>query len=266
MVMTLFGRRDHEHPKSERYIGDHPNLHPETPMMHALLFSTVIAVLTGLSEEIVFRGMLPSAIMYGTHSVAAALVGQAVIFGLGHHSSAATRGENRVICSLQSLSGAWYGMVYLLAGGDILPAIIAHALYDVHVFMETWMQINDQMDYTEQAVLKRMIADDEKEIRALKKEAGSRLSVEMLVFLRRFFYAFDYDHVGSLSKSDVQRAISYAFHQDEEQPTEKRVNDLFDKILAKRDEAMQGDMAHRLKLPEFLRMMLFIRAHRKAQA
>lgn len=262
MVMTLFGRRDHEYLRSERSIGDHPTLQPETPMMHALMFSSLIAVLTGISEEIVFRGLLPSAIMHGTHSVAAALFGQAMLFGIGHHSSEATRGENRVICSLQTASGVWYGMVYLLSGGDILPCIIGHALYDLHIFMETWMQINDQMDYTEEAVLQRMEIDDEKEIRALKQEAGSSLSVEMLIFLRRFFYSFDYERTGSLSRSDVQRAISYAFAQDEEQPTEDRVDDLFEKMLAKRGE--QGDTFDRLKLPEFLRMMLFIRTHRTA--
>lgn len=259
MVMTLFGRRNHELSRTERDISDHPTLRPETPMMHALLCSTAIAVLTGLSEEIIFRGIIPSAIFQTVHSVPIALFGQAVLFGVGHQSSAATRGENRVIGTLQTVSGVWYGMVYLLAGGDILPAIIAHALYDLHVFMENWMQINDQMDYTEQAVLERLTKADANEVRRIKQEAGPNLSAETLAFLRRFFYAFDHDHAGSLSKSDVQRAISYACLQDAEPPTEDRVNDLFEKLIANRDETVQGDLVRRLMLPEFLRMILFIR-------
>jgi len=228
-------------------------------MMHALLCSTAIAVLTGLSEEIIFRGIIPSAIFQTVHSAPIALFGQAVLFGVGHQSSAATRGENRVIGTLQTVSGVWYGMVYLLAGGDILPAIIAHALYDLHVFMENWMQINDQMDYTEQAVLERLTKADANEVRRIKQEAGPDFSAETLAFLRRFFYAFDHDHAGSLSKSDVQRAISYACLQDAEPPTEDRVNDLFEKLIANRDETVQGDLVRRLMLPEFLRMILFIR-------
>lgn len=259
MVMTLFGRRNHELSRTERDISDHPTLRPETPMMHALLCSTAIAVLTGLSEEIIFRGIIPSAIFQTVHSVPIALFGQAVLFGVGHQSSAATRGENRVIGTLQTVSGVWYGMVYLLAGGDILPAIIAHALYDLHVFMENWMQINDQMDYTEQAVLERLTKADANEVRRIKQEAGPDFSAETLAFLRRFFYAFDHDHAGSLSKSDVQRAISYACLQDAEPPTEDRVNDLFEKLIANRDETVQGDLVRRLMLPEFLRMILFIR-------
>lgn len=261
MVMTLFGRRKHQHPISSGPVGSHATLQVETPMPFALLLSTAIAIATGFSEEIIFRGFIPTAIVHITHSIPIALVGQGILFGIGHQSPAATRGENNVISAMQTVSGTWYGLVYLLAGGDILPCIVAHALYDTHILMETWMKINDQMDYTETAVLRRLTKTDEKQIRKIKLEVGSSLSAETLAFLRRFFYAFDYDHAGSLSRSDVQRAISYAFLRETEPPTEERVNQLFDRILANRDEIATGEMAGRLMLPEFLRMILFIRAN-----
>jgi hypothetical protein len=261
MVMTLFGRRKHNHPPTSHLIGGYQTLHAETPMLFALLFSTAIAIATGVSEEIIFRGLIPTAVVHLTHSIPLALIGQGILFGVGHQSPAATRGENKVISAMQTVSGTWYGVVYLLAGGDILPCIIAHALYDTHILMGTWMKINDQMDYTETAVLRRLTKMDEKEIRKIKLEVGSSLSAETLAFLRRFFYAFDYDHAGSLSRSDVQRAISYAFLRDTEQPTEERVNQLFDRLIGNRDEIATGDVASRLMLPEFLRMILFIRAN-----
>jgi Type II CAAX prenyl endopeptidase Rce1-like len=261
MVMTIFGRRKHQHPTSSHPIGNHHSLQTETPMLSALLFSTALAIATAMSEEIIFRGLIPTAVVHFTQSIPLALVGQGILFGVGHQSPAASRGENKVISAMQTVSGTWYGAVYLLAGGDILPCIIAHALYDTHILMETWMKINDQMDYTETAVLIRLTKEDEKEIRKIKQEVGSSLSAETLAFLRRFFYAFDYDHAGSLSRSDVQRAISYAFLRDTEQPTEERVNQLFDRLLANRDEIASGEMARRLILPEFLRMILFIRAN-----
>jgi Type II CAAX prenyl endopeptidase Rce1-like len=255
MVMALFGRRNH----SQQQIANHPTLKPETPMTHALLFSTALSIATGICEEIIFRGMIPAAILYLTHSVLLALFGQAILFGVAHLSPGTTGGENKVIGSIQTLAGIWYGSFYLLAGGDILPCIVAHVLYDSHVLFETWMKANDQMDYTEEAVLQRLTKADENSIRKIKQEVGSSLSAETLAFLRRFFYTFDYDHLGSLSKSDVHRAIAYAFARDEAQPTEDRVNDLFDRLIAYREGILPDNLSQRLMLPEFLRMVLFIR-------
>lgn len=254
MVMSLFGRKEHEH-KDESI--SHP---PETPMMHALSLSIALAVVTGLSEEIVFRGVLPSAMFYFAQSVPVTLFSQSLFFGLGHYSSQATPGENKVISGLQAVNGLWYGLVYLAAGGDILPCIIAHILYDIHVFMETWMNINVQMDYTEAAVLERLTPKDEIEIRRIKQEAGPSLSTETLAHARRFFYAFDYDHQDSLSKSDVKRAVSYAFLHDPVQPSNERVSELFDRMLQLRvANDSSKDLQERLCLPEFLRLLFLLK-------
>jgi hypothetical protein len=261
MVITLFGRRAFSQQKNPTEVAVHPTLKPETPMVHALLFSTALAIATGICEEITFRGMIPAAIFSLTHSVPCALFGQGILFGVGHLSPKATGGENKVVGLLQTASGIWYGSFYLLTGGDILPCIVAHVLYDSHVLMKTWMKANDQMDYTEEAVLQRLTKTDEEQIRKIKQEVGSGLSAETLAFLRRFFYTFDSDHKGSLSKSDVQRAVAYAFISGNQQPTEDRVNELFDRLIANREEGPPNDLSSRLMLPEFLRMVLFIRAH-----
>ena len=71
MVMSLFGRR-----KEEKREGG-PNL-PETPMIHALSLSLVLAVCTGISEEIVFRGILPAGMFYFSQSVPITLIGQSL--------------------------------------------------------------------------------------------------------------------------------------------------------------------------------------------
>lgn len=258
MVMMLFGRREHDH--SESSAQSYP---PETPMLDALALSTALAIVTGLSEEVVFRGILPSTIFFLTQSVPVTLVGQAALFGVGHVSPHASLGENKVISGLQASTGLWHGLVYLMAGGDILPCIIAHVLYDMHVFFETWMKINDQMDWTESAVRKRLPLEDEIEIRRIKEEAGPSLSTETLAHARRFFFAFDYDHRGSLSLSDVKRAVSYAFLQDKVQPGEERVVDLFERMLQQRirdRRVTTRDVRDRLKLHEFLRLLFVLKA------
>ena len=264
MVMTLFGRREHGAKESDSDVSDATDLEPpETPMIDALLLSSALAIVTSMSEEIVFRGIVPSLIFFFAHSTPIALFGQAFIFGLGHVSPEATAGENRVLSTLQGTNGLWYGMVYLATGGDILPCVIAHALYDTHVFVETWMSINDQMDYTEAAVLKKLSPDDEVEIRKIKNEAGPSLSTETLAYARRFFYAFDYEHKGSLSESDVERAVSYAFLHEKAQPSEARVSELFKKILKQRmkeGNVVRNECQDRLRLTEFLRLIFILKS------
>jgi hypothetical protein len=83
--------------------------------------------------------------------------------------------------------------VYLVGGADTLPFIIGHALYDIHVFMETWMSINDQLNHMEKAVLKKLLPQDKIEIRRIKQEAGPRLSTKALAHACCFIYAFDYE-------------------------------------------------------------------------
>jgi membrane protease YdiL (CAAX protease family) len=259
MVMSLFGRRKHDHKDTSAL--SYP---AETPMMHALSLSVALAAITGLSEEIMFRGIVPSTLFHFSHSVPITLVGQSLLFGLGHLSPQASLGENKVITGLQATNGLWYGLVYLAAGGDILPCIIAHTLYDIHVFMETWMAINEQMDYTEAAVLERLSPQDELDIRKIKQEAGPSLSTETLAHARRFFYAFDYDHQDSLSKSDVKRAVSYAFLHDQVQPSNEQVGKLFDRMLKQRtvkgSHVSDSNLRERLRLPEFLRLLFLLKA------
>jgi hypothetical protein len=140
--------------------------------------------------------------------------------------------------------------------------MIAHTLYDQHVLMETWMRANDQADYVEIAVNNRIADKELNEIRKIKHEVGSRLSVEKLAFFRRLFYTFDKNHAESLSKSDVQRAISYLFLHDTLQPTQGVVSELFDRLILKRKE-MYGsrETSNRLSLPEFLTLILCIQTH-----
>lgn len=257
MVMTLFGRRKHENGGA---TGSHEDLQAETPMLDVLFLSACIAMATSVSEEIVFRGIIPSFVAHISHSLPIALFSQAALFGFGHISPKGTSGENRIVAGVQTTNGLWSGLVYLMTGGDILPCIIAHALFDVHVFMKTWMQINDQMDYTEDAVTMRLTPSEQEAVFKIKEEGGPSLGVETLAFARRFFYAFDYEHRGSLSRSDVQRAIAYAFLQDADQPSETRVDELFGKLLKRRDQDVAAEEEQRLELPEFLRMLFVLKA------
>jgi len=99
-------------------------------MKDVALLSFGISYLTGVGEEVVFRGLVPH-ILKATicaGNTAFAWVGQAGIFALGHTSPKSSLQENNTVGSIQFLNGLCAGALYLLVGGDLVPCIIAHAV------------------------------------------------------------------------------------------------------------------------------------------
>lgn len=263
MVISLFGRRKSSFDTSG------------SASFQVMLLAAGIALSTGISEELIFRGYIPTAISSFTHSLPLALLGQAALFSAGHISPKVRPGENRVVGSLQFLNGVWYGLVYLMTGGDILPCIVAHILYDMHILCETWTFINNQMDYTQKTSQRALDHDEERAIEQLHEGGGAMLNPETVRFARRFFYAFDYDHMGSLTLSDCQRAISYAFMNDKIIPPPETVEDLFHQVQHMRSpQRIDGantdgtspsvttptKPSERLSFSEFLRVLLVLRS------
>jgi membrane protease YdiL (CAAX protease family) len=255
MVISLFGRR-----KS--------NMEPTASSpSQVMLLSAAIGMSTGVSEELIFRGYIPTAFASITHSIPLALLGQAILFAGGHLSKKARPEENRLVGSLQLFNGLWYGLVYLMSGGDVLPCIISHILYDCHILCETWMVINDQMDYTQESSQSALDEEERRSISRLQEKAGALLNTDTISFARRFFFAFDYDHVGRLSLSDCKRAINYAFMNDKAIPDTKTVEDLFEWAQQSRmsphtsSEAVSTALPDRLNFPEFLQVLLVLRSN-----
>lgn len=83
----------------------------------------VIALGAGISEEILFRGVLQGFAMERA-PIALAIIGPNILFGLLHARSA-------LYAIIAGLVGCWLGLVYWLSG-NLLAPIIAHALYDVY--------------------------------------------------------------------------------------------------------------------------------------
>ncbi|KAL3921250.1 MAG: hypothetical protein SGILL_002845 [Bacillariaceae sp.] len=248
MVISLFGRRQ-------------SRLEPAASApSQVMMFSAAIALSTGISEEMIFRGYIPSAIDGLAHSVPLALVGQAILFACGHLSKNARPGENRLVGSLQLFNGLFQGMVYLVTGGDILPCIISHVLYDCHILCETWMAINNQLDYTQECSQNELIAEEQRAVKQLQNEAGAILSRDTIDFARRFFYAFDSQHNGSLSQKDTQRAISYAFMNDEVVPDPSLVDDLFHQVQDSKRSAETKTLPDRIGFSQFLQILLVLRS------
>ena len=279
MVVALFGRRNrlhHSNPlplslEDEREDGtrtleqdtkgDADPTAGTTNTWQVVLSSAGLSTLTSATEELVFRGYVPSLLFALTHTPAVAWLGQAILFGLGHVHPAAQEGENRIVAATQTFNALFgYGLVYAMSGGDLWSCIVAHALYDLHVLVSSWHRVNTQMDWTEDSLaqqdcrsetsttmtttqrgdghgataLSSLSLSDKVALQNLQQWAGPSLSSETLDICRRFFYAFDEDHKHALSLRNVQRAISYAFLTDPKQPTTLQVERLFYKVLRER--------------------------------
>ena len=280
--MTLFGRRQQQQQQQQQKHVDNtrtPPLptvagqSPKTGIVEMVAVSAGLSLLAALSEEVAFRAALPTALGYLCHSPTALLPLQALLFGHSHISPTASRGENKVVCATQTLHGLWLGGICLLSGGNLVPSIVAHALYDHHVFVKTWMEVNDQMDYTEGSVRSKLSPAEVDALRAFRDETGPGLTAEALASTRRLYFAFDTEHQGALSEYDVQRAVSYAFLRDETSPSQERVGRLFHQILRLRshtgqptysdtpcleDSTVKGD---RLSLAEFLRLLFVLKTN-----
>ena len=86
------------------------------------LVIVLVALLAGLGEEALFRGVIQPALA-GYLPLAAAVALTAALFGVAHWVTP-------TYALLAGLVGAYLGLVLLLSG-DLLVPIVAHALYDV---------------------------------------------------------------------------------------------------------------------------------------
>jgi len=134
MVMALFGRRavpPSDLMEDQTYIRPSKvaRLQPHTKWSDVILWSAVISVATGMSEELIFRCILPYILTTTFHqSIYIVCVAQAILFALGHTSSKVSFQENAVVGGFQLINGLWFGGLYLFSNGDILPCIVAHAV------------------------------------------------------------------------------------------------------------------------------------------
>jgi len=248
MVISLFGRR-----KTAMK-------HSASASFQVMVLSALIAISSGISEEIIFRGYIPTAISSTTHSLPSALFGQAILFACGHLSKNAKPGENKLNWSLQFSSGLWYGSVYLITGGDIFPCVIAHVLYDIHTLCEAWARVNNQVDYTQNSSMECISEYEKNTMERLQLGTGITLAPDTINFVRHFFYTFDVDRAGSLSLSDCQRAVSYAFMNDNIVPDTEVVKNLFQQAKEQRyGDSSSIENHDRLGLSEFLYLLIILR-------
>lgn len=251
MVLTLFGRRQSPPPDflAPRWK-DTPM--PTTSTLDVAMQSLILAVVTGICEEAVFRMEIPALLnhYFGGYPILP-LIGQALLFGLGHAQPRTGWAENSIVVALQASNGLLLGLVYLLSGGDIVSCMVAHAVYDFSVFFKTWLDANQQIEYAEKMCFEDLPstvqADLDGVLRGIK---GAKDPSKLLPVIKRLFYTFDFDKNTTLSKSEVRRGFSYmALERAGTPPPQEQVDTLFDKYTSEEDKS-------RLSFADFLRLYM----------
>lgn len=258
MTMTLFGRRK---APPDDFIPDKFKGQKvlTTPASDALFQSFVLSALTGVCEETVFRAELPAVLTHVLHfNIPLAIASQAFLFGLGHiQPNSSNRMENAILIGLQFVNGISLATLYVLSGGDIVPCIIAHALYDFVTFFKTWWDANAQLEYAEEMYLEPLPPNVESEVRRVLAANGN-IKLDPLVFkmVKRLFFIFDFDKNKTLSKSEVRKGISYlALEKAGRPPPQAMVDDAFEQVVDTRDNSIvQERDRNRLSFSDFVRL------------
>jgi membrane protease YdiL (CAAX protease family) len=230
---TLGTRRNHKRQQpSEQH-------HKQTETHVVILVLTALGILTSTAEECVFRILLPSllvataapsilALDTTTTTTILSILISAVVYGMFHYESSARASENCGTITGQC-GMALYQSLLLSLTGTIVPCIVSHLLYELHVHVETWHTANTQLDYIQEQQQKQQMYDD-------NDSFGS--------IMQTFFYGFDREQVGTLSESDVQRAVSFAFRNEIVVPSMNEVR-----------QHMKQFHSTRFNLPDFVNLL-----------
>ena len=274
LVVALWGRRgEADKEQQDKEMTTSTTIDTWT----ALVPTASLAAVTAVCQEVVFRYAVPGVVWQGTHSVGLALLLAALLDGLYHATSTTTatmtttcaptqREEKVMLMTQQCLQAAVLAALVIFSGGNLVPAIAAHALYLTHVWTTAWHGVNDQIDWAQQQQQQQdkplMSAHDAHVWKALQEHAQGALTAQHAAVLQRFFYAFDLDHQGTLSLQNVQMAVAYSFWNNNQVaggPTPTHVQALFRALVDARP-ADTGAPPDRLTWVEFLRLLVSLRA------
>lgn len=258
MSMTLFGRRTE--PPADLVPEQLQGIQfPTTKTRDAAFQSLYLSLVTGLCEETVFRRQVAAMLTQITGgNVISALFQQAILFGLGHINPGSPPAENAIVVGLQIINGLGFGLIYILSGGDLVPCIIAHTLYDFVTFFKTWLDANGQIEYAEAMYSEPLPPDVEREVqRVIQSARPAKMDPRVYKVIKRLFYTFDFDKNKSLSLSEVRKGIAYMALEKRagKPPPQEQVDALFRYAIQNREPSTVSETNRdRLSFADFLRL------------
>jgi membrane protease YdiL (CAAX protease family) len=269
MVMTLFGRR--KSPPDEFLPAELKGKRiPTTSTVDVLVQSLALSIGTGICEETVFRLLVPALwthyhVVFQQNAaslsiIATTLCAQAVLFALGHGQPGSSLANNGIVLGLQFVNGLSFGIIYELTGGDLVSAMVSHALYDFGVFFKTWLDVNAQLEYAERMYFEKFPPDIQRQVDlvlaeypSLKRKTTTIDGQTVVGKLKKLFYTFDFNKNQSLDKSEVRKGFAYlALERAGIPPPQQAVDREFDKYTTSSDD--KANPQSRLFFPDCLRL------------
>jgi Ca2+-binding EF-hand superfamily protein len=120
------------------------------------------------------------------------------------------------------------------------------------------------LDYSFERSLDPVPGDSFKEVQEIKRQLGAKLPETAFEVCKRVFFIFDEDKNGFISRSEVQRGISYLGVEGLiVAPSQTTVDSVFDSCIQMRDKngiKVRKEVMDQLRFADFLRLFLTIKA------
>jgi membrane protease YdiL (CAAX protease family) len=183
---------------------------PSPQPIAALVVSAIMAGLTGLVEEVTFRGMLIPALAtrVGDGDILTGAVLSTFLFAFLHTNPGSflkggdAARDNAVLLALQLVNGGIFALLYLTTDNLAVP-IVAHALYDLYIFYKTHLvDVAGQMEYASRESMMPSFSSP-----ALENKWIQQKGEDFVRGVKETFYLMDTNRDGVLSRKELRVAL-----------------------------------------------------------
>jgi hypothetical protein len=140
----------------------------------------------------------------------AGLAASTLSFAVAHLSFGGGFKENLVTLLLQTVTGFWFGAVFVVSGFNLFAPAAVHAVYDAFTLLETHVRVTGQIEYAEQKASVALEPADSSDsvwgdVSFLEDAGDVQRGFER--YLRVLFYMSDSDRDGVIDKGELGVAL-----------------------------------------------------------
>ena len=178
----------------------------------AFLLSLLMAGLTGVVEEVTFRGQLVPVLAQrlGDGDIVIGAAASTLVFALlhtnplGFFKSREAALDNLVLLLLQIVNGGTFCALYLATGYDLAVPIVAHTLYDLYIFYKTHLvEVAGQLEYAQREATSAL----PNPTRDIETKWRTKRGQEFVQEAKQSFYLMDTNQDGVLSRKELRIAL-----------------------------------------------------------
>jgi hypothetical protein len=116
--------------------------------------------------------------------------------------------DNLVLLMFQLINGAWFTVLYVASGTNLVIPIVAHTLYDTYTFYKTHMvDVAGQMDYAQQQLRKSSMAGTSRTNSPIQQKWIQSKGADFVSQAKEAFYLMDTNRDGVVSVKELKIAL-----------------------------------------------------------